>query len=154
MDSFVVLASSAMTSSNDSKPSEAPVDHSSAQCCHCGYRNSHAPDCPFNSKTKCTSFMPLQVKKNNTMLHIEEVTPDAQWITPLSTHTIQYNSTSPDFTHPHILNPVSYNCLPCVFDLLSLFSSFIYVTPPASSVYLFITSAVYLDPISSRCCVL
>lgn len=63
MDSFVVLASPAMTSSNDSKPSEAPVDHSSAQCCHCGYRNSHAPDCPFNSKTKCTPFMPIQVNK-------------------------------------------------------------------------------------------
>lgn len=23
------------------------VDRSSAQCCHCGYRNAHAPDCPF-----------------------------------------------------------------------------------------------------------
>lgn len=99
MDSFVVLASPAMTSSNDSKPSEAPVDHSSAQCCHCGYRNSHAPDCPFNSKTKCTSFMPLQVKKINTMLHIEEVTPDAQWITPLDIH-IQSSTTPHPLTSP------------------------------------------------------
>lgn len=24
-----------------------PVDQSTAQCCHCGYRNSHASNCPF-----------------------------------------------------------------------------------------------------------
>ncbi|KAI0082736.1 hypothetical protein K474DRAFT_1585337 [Panus rudis PR-1116 ss-1] len=27
----------------------SPVDQSQPQCCHCGYRGSHAPNCPFKS---------------------------------------------------------------------------------------------------------
>ncbi|KAN0121633.1 hypothetical protein V8E52_003529 [Russula decolorans] len=25
------------------------VNHSAPQCCHCGYRGSHSPNCPFGS---------------------------------------------------------------------------------------------------------
>ncbi|KDR85918.1 hypothetical protein GALMADRAFT_393053 [Galerina marginata CBS 339.88] len=30
-----------------SSPSSC-ADHSSPQCCHCGWRGSHSPNCPFS----------------------------------------------------------------------------------------------------------
>ncbi|KAH9969131.1 hypothetical protein BC827DRAFT_1121129 [Russula dissimulans] len=26
------------------------VNFSAPQCCHCGYRGTHSPNCPFNSR--------------------------------------------------------------------------------------------------------
>lgn len=40
-------AAPALASAHAATHAPALVDQSSAQCCHCGYRNSHAPDCPF-----------------------------------------------------------------------------------------------------------
>ncbi|KAF6761328.1 hypothetical protein DFP72DRAFT_880772 [Ephemerocybe angulata] len=31
-----------------SSTSAACIDHSSPQCCHCGWRGTHSPSCPFN----------------------------------------------------------------------------------------------------------
>ncbi|XP_006453874.1 hypothetical protein AGABI2DRAFT_63000 [Agaricus bisporus var. bisporus H97] len=46
-DSQCKLSTSSISHS-DATFSGCPVDsESSPQCCHCGWRGTHAPDCPF-----------------------------------------------------------------------------------------------------------
>ncbi|KIY45563.1 hypothetical protein FISHEDRAFT_49051 [Fistulina hepatica ATCC 64428] len=52
MQTFTAAAPGTQTISSSkhthvlSAPS-TPVNDSSPQCCHCGWRGEHAPDCPF-----------------------------------------------------------------------------------------------------------
>ncbi|KAF8799905.1 hypothetical protein BYT27DRAFT_7200887 [Phlegmacium glaucopus] len=42
-----VVAASFEATSSTVADSSSCVNHSSPQCCHCGWRGSHSPNCPF-----------------------------------------------------------------------------------------------------------
>ncbi|KAF9446508.1 hypothetical protein P691DRAFT_673485 [Macrolepiota fuliginosa MF-IS2] len=49
IDSRCSTSSSASDSCNNTSSPSGPsnTNHSAPQCCHCGWRGSHSPTCPF-----------------------------------------------------------------------------------------------------------
>ncbi|KIM35607.1 hypothetical protein M413DRAFT_79204, partial [Hebeloma cylindrosporum] len=43
----VAVASYKSTAASTPTISESCINHSSPQCCHCGWRGAHSPNCPF-----------------------------------------------------------------------------------------------------------